>query len=863
MDLKVLSWNAQSIKNKIKSELADHLLKNFYHLILIQETWLSDKSEVSLPGYSCLRADRKTNLNLNYPHGGVLIFIHKSILGQSVKFCHLEHVESLFIKLTIGSFSFVLGTTYISPKKSRLEFFKDFNKILSQPGPFIIAGDFNAKHKNWNNPSNCRKGTDLNNLCKRHNCSINFPDVPTLHPQGKGDKSIVDFVVSKGVLGISKPELAIFGSSDHLPIAFQLPCYISLPPEVKIKDYAKTDWNIFQESFSSQFETEIDDDIPLNSRAEIDSQINSLSRILLTAARTAIPLKTPSTFRYPTSQEIEDLKKSRNTLRRSLHNEPALKQELNRLNKKIRRLTASLSYENFSNKLATLSVQDLSLFEMAKNLKKKHKPIAPLLNSDGDFVWSDKQKSNLIAEAFRKAHEIPQTPTKHSLDVAQSITEIDVALTNFNNIDRIRVNEVKDLISSLQLKKACGFDEITNRLIKNMPPEGAPLLAKIFTACLESSYFPEIWKKGKIVAIAKPGKDSRLPESFRPITLLPVIGKLFEKTILSRLQECERASPVLIPQQFGFRPKHSTTQQICRITKVISSRLDEKKSTAMALIDIERAFDSTWHEALLHKLKSYNLPMYLIKITAAFLRGRESFVSINGSESFKFQIPAGVPQGSPLSPTLFNYFINDVPVPKNCKIAVYADDTAILTSGKNKKLEPLVKRLNRGLNLIDSHFTEWKIKLNHAKTEVMLFTRSPITASQKAQHKVTFKGTNLDWKNSVRYLGFYLDPKIKFGVHIDTQLAKARKALSVLYCLLKKHNRVKTKAKVTIYRSYIRPIFTYACPVYSSCAKTHFRKMQIFQNKCLRMALSAPYRTRIEALPPIGSTKVAPCHPIN
>lgn len=96
-----------------------------------------------------------------------------------------------------------------------------------------------------------------------------------------------------------------------------------------------------------------------------------------------------------------------------------------------------------------------------------------------------------------------------------------------------------------------------------------------------------------------------------------------------------------------------------------------------------------------------------------------------------------------------------------------------------------------------------------------------------------------------------LDPfanEINFQPHIDKVVAKARKMVCILYCLLKKNNSVPVDSKIAIYRSIIRPIMTYACSIFSNCPKTHFRKLQIQQNKCLRMALNAEFRTKVSQL---------------
>lgn len=104
----------------------------------------------------------------------------------------------------------------------------------------------------------------------------------------------------------------------------------------------------------------------------------------------------------------------------------------------------------------------------------------------------------------------------------------------------------------------------------------------------------------------------------------------------------------------------------------------------------------------------------------------------------------------------------------------------------------------------------------------------------------------LEWKENVKYLGVILDSKLTFKDNVNYNVAKAGKAVAMLYPLLKKHSGVSQLSKTTLYRSYIRPIMTYACPVFMNCAKTHKRKIQVFQNKCLRMVLNAPFWTKTD-----------------
>lgn len=115
-------------------------------------------------------------------------------------------------------------------------------------------------------------------------------------------------------------------------------------------------------------------------------------------------------------------------------------------------------------------------------------------------------------------------------------------------------------------------------------------------------------------------------------------------------------------------------------------------------------------------------------------------------------------------------------------------------------------------------------------------------------NKISINELELEWKSSVKYLGVVLDSKLTFKANLAENNLKARKAIASLYCLMKKNSKMRLDCKITLYRSYIRPIMTYACPVFANCADCHMHRLQILQNKCLRMVLNAPFRTRISLL---------------
>lgn len=867
MPVNILSWNSQSLSNKM-FELKNFILNQPQQfqtkIILIQETWLNSNSKnISIPGFDCIRADRPRdnsnhrgpNSHSQCPHGGVLIFISNKLDYRQISLPTFEAIEAVAIEIKVGAFSFKIGSIY-APTCKQSVFKKDLNLLLSLRGPFILGGDFNAKHISWNNKINNHRGIALDTFCVNNQVDIDYPDMPTLFPDNnKSELSVVDIFLSKGLRGISKPKplsLNIFGS-DHRPVESSLAIGHEAPKPERVMDFKLADWKRHKDSLITSLRPH--QSAVLDSSGKIEESLAIIQEAFEAAAKLAIPMKKMSLYRYPFSQEVSDAIKIRNRLRNEARlnpNNSNIRWQVNAWNRKIKSLLTDQRSKSWKEKLATLNTEDLSLYSFTRNLKRKFAPYPPLKPSANtlleDCAYTSSQKAELIANTFLRVHQLSTDPSPHDQKVKASIDWLSNQPVSFPREDLITVNQTRDQLLGLKVRKSPGHDLIANRFLKNAPDVLISILTNIFNACLSIGYFPKPWKIGKIIALPKPGKDPSHSSSYRPITLLSNIGKVAEKLVLEKLKWHEEDHSILKNHQFGFRSSHSTTHQVLRIVEMVSSRFNENKTTAMVLIDQEKAFDKVWHEALIHKLVEYKFPVYQTKIVQSYLHNRMSYVSLGGESSPQFKVPAGVPQGSVLSPFLYNIHMNDVEPPDNCELASFADDIAFISSIENHDLPTLVERMENGLKEVQSHLVNWKLKINETKTEAILFTKSPKMSKLGASNKIIVSGTALEWKDQVKYLGVILDKKLLLDKNINHNIGKARKAMSVLYSLLKRSSQVNLSGKITLYRSYIRPILTYASPVFAHIAKTHKNRLQVQQNRALRMVLNAPLRTRIKRL---------------
>lgn len=295
-------------------------------------------------------------------------------------------------------------------------------------------------------------------------------------------------------------------------------------------------------------------------------------------------------------------------------------------------------------------------------------------------------------------------------------------------------------------------------------------------------------------------------------------------------------------EQFGFREKHNTVQQVVRIVNDIRHNFNKNNVTVMILLDIEKAFDRVWLDGLIYKMIKYNYPPYIIKLIHSYLHNRKLQVKVNNTVSKERRIKAGVPQGSVLGPALFTIYINDVVKFEKIKMALYADDTAIYAHSFSAIVA--AKQLQIHIHLLEKYFNKWKITINAEKTEVIVFSRK--FKNTKIIQPVEIYKQKTQSKTSVKYLGVNLDKKLTYKTHISAVLRKTYTIIKMLYPLMVKDSAVSKKNKLLIYKMIIRPTITYAPAVWCGTAKTNIIPLQRFQNKCLRLALNKDRYSKIE-----------------
>lgn len=441
-------------------------------------------------------------------------------------------------------------------------------------------------------------------------------------------------------------------TSDHTPIVLNISTNIFLiEPPFKIYNRKTTDWDVYREIINSDLKL-----ITKITTGEcIEKEIEHLNITIHKAATVATPKRKGKgiPFQYNSyPQYIKDKVKERRRLRKIWHSTgyPSDKTQFNKYSAELKNLIDTFENDNMQNFLSNLSPKldtNYSLWKVTKNLKRPKIHTPPVNNNKGGWARSDLEKAITFAEHLSTVFQ-PLVNTEHQenpkiKEFLESPTQLCLPLKSTGPKEVIR--EIKNL----QDGKAPGYDNIDATLLKHLPFKGIMKLVNMFNACLRLQIFPGQWRVAQVVMVPKPGKPPQLTASYRPISLLPVIGKLFERILLNRIKG--HLDSALPNHQFGFREKHGTVEQVHRLVNNISGSLEKKLYCSAVFLDISQAFDKVWHAGLLYKLKQA-LPHCFFHILQSYLDKRCFQVKQNNELSGLYEIKSGVPQGSILGPIL-------------------------------------------------------------------------------------------------------------------------------------------------------------------------------------------------------------------
>ena len=308
------------------------------------------------------------------------------------------------------------------------------------------------------------------------------------------------------------------------------------------------------------------------------------------------------------------------------------------------------------------------------------------------------------------------------------------------------------------------------------------------------------------------------------------MGKIAERMVNGRLYWWLETSGHLNSSQAGFRAGYRTEDQLFKLSQKILDGFQKKHHTTAVFVDLKQAYDRVWRKGLLLKMKNAGIHGNLYKWMKAFLTDRTIQTKINNGISSKKVLEEGLPQGSPLSSTLFLVFINDLPDILKIEKALYADDLAMWTTSKFSCLNR--RRINQSLDLLGNYCDEWKLTVNTTKTVYTVFTLSPTVAKEKPS--IMIQGKQLNKEENPTYLGIKLDPRMTLNEHMKNVRTKANNRLKLVKRLASTSWGADKNTLRQLYLGYVRSSMDYSLALQSISSQSTQQSVDTIQNQALR-----------------------------
>lgn len=854
MALTLMCWNARGLVDSSKAELEHLLSTKFQHcnIICLQEIDLyHSKHNIYIPGFNVVSKSRSSGKG-----GGVAILIKNSLLFEEVSI--ESTLESLIIKLTIGTnqpiYIVNIYTTSITIANTELQ------NIVNKTGPnTIFCGDFNSHNVIWGSTRTCYNGKLLGQFIEDKDLVImNNGGGTRLDPRTLRLSNLDLIFCTKTLAPKFNFEIYYESSigSDHYPLLLTSNLVLKNIQTINLDtwNFKKADWDKFGLLCDTHLNSEVISGTIDNINLKIVNTINE-------CAKSAIPTKKTKCNKNPVpywNQECTDAIKNRNISQNKARHSYSIDHYHDYVrNQKIVKETITRTkqeyWESYCNTLNDRS-----------KLSNVWKTVKCLGNTAGSGQsipnLTDKTDNSIKITTLDKANLLAKTYAKVSSNDNYSNTfktnRSDFETTHCNVINEpgnssnsgynsdFTLSELKE--SLLQTEdKSPGEDKICYKMFKYMTTQSLMTILQFFNLIWSTNTFPKEWQHAIVVPILKAGKLPSDPSSYRPISLTSNICKLMEKMINNRLKWILETCNLYNTNQCGFRKQRSTIDQTIHLENEIAKAKCHGEYLLAVFIDLEKAFDMLWKEGLLYKLKQFGINGRMFMWIKNFLTDRSISVRVNGVLSDKTAVENGAPQGSCISPTLFNIMINDLG--KNLltktSLSQFADDGAIWQTQKNIKF--LFADITKELSKLLNYFNTWGFKVSGSKTVAVLFNRLQY---KNIKHTIMMGTSKIALKPSAKFLGITYDSSCRWKLHIDNIIDKCNKRLNLIRMLTGTKWGADRHTLLLLYRTLILSVINYGAELYHSASAHQLKRLDTVQYKCLKLCLLASPHTSLAAL---------------
>ena len=390
--------------------------------------------------------------------------------------------------------------------------------------------------------------------------------------------------------------------------------------------------------------------------------------------------------------------------------------------------------------------------------------------------------------------------------------------------------EVVGVLRNLNSRKACGPDNILNRLLIELAEVISTSLCDVFNMSLALGVVPLQWKMANITPVHK-REDPTLATNYRPISLLCTLSKVLERCVHNHCYHY--LEPHMYHMQHGFIRGKSTTTQLLEVYHEILESVASGNEVDAIYLDFSKAFDKVPHHLLLKKLDTLGIRGSLLTWFESYLKDRQQRVVIHGVCSDWLPVTSGVPQGSILGPLLFLVYCNDIPtcIEENSTLALFADDSKLYRTLSSPTSSA---SLQHDLSNITHWTTNNQMELNAVKCKAMHISRK----RTPTQTKYVINENIVEQVTIIKDLGVLIANNLCWSKHIESIVSSANKTLGLVKRICKEVKS--TNMRKTLYCALVRPKLEYASSVWSPYTIKHHLLIENVQRRATKFILNYP-----------------------
>lgn len=808
-NLNILQWNIRSFRNN-KDSLINFVRDHDLHIIALSETFMNDKFTPSIRGFDCVHVDRDDGF------GGVAFFIMRDIKYDIIDLSHINLPHRVQV-IALECSELIMLNFYNPPDLVvSLQILNDILSFLNTSfnKPYLWMGDFNAQHPLWGSGYYNRSGCLLEEFISANDFIVLNSGSATRLTTPSQRKSAPDVTFcSPGLVNTLFWEvLGDTGSSDHFPClitALNSKSSGALTFSTRVFSTKKANWVNYDSVFDNIYDPE---------DKSYDNLINSINE----AAKESIPQ-----VKHKPNHKVSNIWWNDEC-------EKALKER----RKALQIYKRDSSMTNFIN---FLKMRALARRTFRKNKKESFRNFCESLSPKASisFVWGTIKKFSACSNPKRLCPSLNNNIARDLLaTISQPVFDFTLPPLNFRfEISQpFSIDEVKFSLNS-KTDSAPGLDGVTYSMIKNLPMSGIINLTHILNALLRGeSSIPPSWKNQVLIPIPKPGRDPNSISGWRPIILSSCMGKLAEDIIKNRIMWDLENRNTFCEFFFGFRKGRGTSESLVSLYSIVSEGLSESQKVVAVFLDLKSAYDNVLLSKVYESLCNVDIPTDLSNLVIALLQNRQikAVDPASGGLVGPETANRGLPQGSPLSPLLFNILCNPLKDLnwQNCTVIGYADDFVVL--GKDTDVVSLVQRINSVLIDLSDFFSNLGLTLSPEKCSAICF-KNP--RCNNPINNVLVNGQVLQWKQECKYLGVIFHHNLSWKLHIEYVIGKALKGINVMRFLSRTWWGASPSVLLLIYKSLVRPHLDYGSLILGKYSKSLINKLDKIQLQALRPIL--------------------------